>query len=135
MADWFSTLKQVRATYPPRNLSDPQLGALLNEVAWRHRAEGLGLERKTGGDTAVQPRTGITVARDILRFPGNVGRDVLSDAEGAGLPDMGREGPANPATFVAPVDPLQDAPDVPPADGVLERLEAKLDRLLSVFRV
>lgn len=118
MADVLETLKAERAKYPTdRPLTPAELGALLNAVAWAHKDEGVGLEKKTGGFNVPQPKTGIPVASDILRFPGNVGRDVLGDADGAAVPVWGDPGPADPATFVAPVDPAvtpQPAPDPAP---------------------
>lgn len=119
----FDDLKAIRRNYPTP-MSKAQLGAMLNEVAWKHRLEGYGLQRKTGGDTCPQPVTNIQVSCDILRLPGNLGMDVLGDADGAANPQWGGAGPADPATFVAPVDvapapvptPTPD-PEPPPTTG------------------
>lgn len=129
------TLAAVRATYPTdRGLTREERAALLNAVAWAHRDEGVGLEKKPGGDNVPQPRTGILIAQDILRFPGNIGRDVLKDAEGAAEPAWGDPGPADPATFVAPVEPIgasQPPVDPPPVDPppVPPNIEARLTAL------
>ena len=145
------TLRTVRAKYGV-NLSPAQLGALLNEVAWIHKAEGVGLERKDSGDVAIQPHTGIRIGHDILRFPGNLGRDVLQDAEGACNVTWGDAGPADPLRFVVPVqpdviDPPDDPPDDPPASTgdataalqqqqlvVLMQIVAKLDEQIVTVK-
>ena len=111
----FATLKAVRPKYPtPLG----QLGAaLLNEVAWIHRAEGWGIEAKTGGNVCPQPTTGRTCGCDILRTA-TQGWDVLQDTEGDAIPVQSESGPADPARFVAPVAPpdIIDPPDPPPSD-------------------
>jgi hypothetical protein len=108
-----SDLQAARAHYGTP-MSPEEQAALLNAVAFLHRLEGVGLEKKSGGSTCPQPVTGIRVACDILRFPGDVGRDVLGDTDGAGIPQWGAPGAANPATFVPPVSPVIDPP--PPID-------------------
>jgi hypothetical protein len=58
---------------------DEHLGEILNVVAYRHRAEGWGLSRKTGGrhvDSPVGP-----IAEDILQLPNGNHYDVLGGAE------------------------------------------------------
>ena len=112
-------------------MSAAQQAALLNEVVYPHRSEGWGLEKKDGGNTCPQPTTGIRIACDILRF-GNLGMDVLNDAEGAGIPTWGGFGPATGASFVAPVDPgvvLLPPPVDPPVDPPPPTPDAQLEEL------
>lgn len=116
--DILETLRNVRDKYSQtRPLTRNELGALLNEVAWIHRDEGVGLEAKSGGWTAIQPRTSIEIGSDILRFKDDIGRDVLKDSEGLATVQWGDPGPADPARFVIPVDPVGVTPPVdPPVD-------------------
>jgi hypothetical protein len=128
--DVFATLQLIRPKYPTP-LGDK--GAeLLNEVAWIHRAQGWGLESKVGGTVCPQPTTAKTCGCDILRTA-TLGWDVLGDAEGAGTPIQSDSGPAEPARFVAPVEPSDLPPD--PASGELEdrveALEASVKQLVE----
>lgn len=123
----YATLKALRPKYPTP-LGD-QGAALLNEVAWTHRAEGYGLESKSGGNTCPQPTTGKTCGCDILRTQ-TLGWDCLGDAEGAGTPVQADSGPADPARFVAPIDPGNVEPPVdPPVDPPTGDLEARVAAL------
>lgn len=108
----FATLVSVRAKYG-ETLDEKQIGALLNEVAWIHRSEGVGMQSKNAGTIAVQPKTGLTIWRG-MRFAGHIGQDVLGQASiGKCIPTRGTAGPADPNTFVAPVEPEGGAVIVP----------------------
>lgn len=74
----FETLVRVRARYGPvwdetpdgrvehkPYLTPEQLGSLLNEVAWLHRAEGWGVNCKPSGNNVPAP-DGTRIAADIL---------------------------------------------------------------------
>lgn len=105
----FATLERVRAKYPPHVTPD-QIGAILNEVAWIHQDEGVGLERKASGTVAVQPWTGQTVWQGLRFNRGTTqqetGQDVLEAATaGVAKPYRGQVGPADPSKFIAPVNP------------------------------
>jgi hypothetical protein len=66
-------------------MSSAQQAAVVNEVAWKHRAEGWAVLGKPGGNNCPQPRTGTPLSCDFLVYkPSLSGFDVLSDAEGAG---------------------------------------------------
>ncbi len=119
----FATLKAVCAAYPftvVQTASD--LGAILNRVAWIHRADGWGLSRKDFG-TCVPSPVGL-VAEDVLHHkPSNFHWDVLAAAAvGAPLKPIQTDAigpmtdPRRP--WVAPVDPGGVAPSIPtpPAD-------------------
>lgn len=111
------TLVQLRKTYPTP-MSGDQLGALLNAVAWAHRAEGYGLLSKPTGAHCRQPQTGTPVSRDILMLAGS-GRifDVLIDAEGKAQPTWNEKTALSPSRFVPPIDstiPLPPQPPPPP---------------------
>lgn len=100
----FIALKAARSKYPT-----PMAGRaaeLLNEIAFSFKSEGWGLQRKEGGTTCSYS-TLPSVACDILRN-GNLGWDVLGDAEGAAVPVQSESGPADPATFVEPVPIIID---------------------------
>ena len=115
----FATLERLRAALPA-TLTPEQIGAMLNEWAYLHQGEGCGLERKDAGTAAVQPRTGIHVWNGVrfIRDGAHFGQDVLSGASvGRATPVRGFVGPANPATFVAPVTP--EVIHVPPVDPPL----------------
>jgi len=113
------TLVELRKKYPTP-MSGDELGALLNAVAWAHRADGYGLLSKPTGANCRQPQTGTLVSRDILMLAGS-GRifDVLIDAEGKATPAWGEKTALSPSRFVAPVDstiqlPLPPPPPPPP---------------------
>jgi hypothetical protein len=99
----YQTLQCARAGYP-HPMSAGQRGALLNLVAWHHRAAGWGLHLKPGGNNCPQPRTGTLVSCDILvHGPSGGVYDVLLDEE---VPTWGYKGPINTSlNFVAPVQP------------------------------
>lgn len=130
----YATLQQVRAKYPTPLVDK---GAqLLNEVAWIHRAEGFGLEQKDGGNTCGCPGISVRMGCDILRTRDR-GWDVLSDAEGAGEPQQADSGPADPARFVAPVNPSGQPdpppPPPPPPSGALEARVLELEKRLTAL--
>lgn len=75
----YQTLVEVCEAYPyPVVQSDEHLGEILNEVAYRHRAEGWGLSRKTGGRRVDSPVG--EIAEDILQLPNGNHYDVLGAA-------------------------------------------------------
>jgi hypothetical protein len=75
----YQTLKDICAAYPWSVVqSDEHLGELLNAVAWRHRAEGWGLSRKTGGRHVDSPAG--PIAEDILQTQDGHHYDVLGSA-------------------------------------------------------
>lgn len=76
----FDTLVEVCEAYPYRTVQDAyHLGEILNAVAYRHRDEGWGLSRKTGG-TRVPSPVG-EIAEDILQLPNGHHFDVLGSAK------------------------------------------------------
>lgn len=98
----FNTLEAVRPKYPTPLVDG---GArLLNEVAWIHRNEGWGLERKDSGNNCPQTDTGVRCGCDILRLQ-NSGYDCLLNSENEAVPTRGARGDADPSRFVPPVDP------------------------------
>lgn len=116
-ADVCATLRTERGSAPIE--SNAQLGAMLNRVAWTHRAQGLGLSRKTAGNFCPSP-AGL-IACDILELPTGVAWDVFVGAE-VGFPAAPNCGasfgvlndPSRP--WVAPVNPgdVVDPPPPPP---------------------
>jgi hypothetical protein len=97
-------VKRERARYGTP-LTNPEMGRLLNAVAWRHRAKGWGLAAKSVGAYTTQPRTGIRISRDLLSHePSGRWYDVLADVEGAATPVWQDKGMAD-LPFVSPVDP------------------------------
>jgi hypothetical protein len=132
----FATLERIRDKYG-ETLDEKEIGALLNEVAWIHRSEGVGMQRKDGGTNCTQPRTGIKVWRG-MRFAGDIGQDVLQAASiGKCIPTRGTAGPADPNTFVAPVepegviDPPPPPPPPPPPGAELEQRVRALEQTVS----
>jgi len=107
------TLTALRKTYPTP-MSPAQLGELLNETAWQHRAEGYGLLKKPAGGNCPQPVTGTKVSRDILMLPDGRIYDCLIDAEGQAIPTWGPKKPVSPALWLAPVDADAAVPPDPP---------------------
>ena len=118
----YATLQAVCAAYPyavVQTASD--LGAILNRVAWAHRADGWGLSRKDFG-TCVPSPVGL-VAEDVLHHrPSNLHWDVLA---GAGVGQSLRPiqtdaiGPMTDLRrpWVAPTDPGGDVSvPTPPVD-------------------
>lgn len=108
------TLKAVRAKYPELVDRD-QAVAILNEVAWIHRAEGFGLLAKPGGNHGAQPRTGTLCSIDwLVHRPSGQGFDAGVDGpdeknKGALRPVWGSGENFDLSRFVAPVEPLQQA--------------------------
>jgi hypothetical protein len=113
-------LIDLRATYPTP-MSNDEIGALLNAVAWMFRADGWGLLKKPTGAYCLQPVTHIRVSRDILcriEGPDLLLFDALRDSEGTGVPTWGRKKPLQDLTrWVAPVgsgvNPPPPEPDRP----------------------
>jgi hypothetical protein len=78
-ASLLPTVERIRAEYPTP-MTQPQMGELLNRVAWEHRAEGWGILKKTAGFRCPAPQ-GVTVACDILVHAPTVWHyDVLINA-------------------------------------------------------
>lgn len=130
----FATLERIRAKYPV-HVDERDIGAILNEVAWIHRSEGVGMQAKPGGTAAVQPRTGTRIWNG-MRFTVNgqhTGQDVLEGATvGRAGPVRGTIGPADPASFVAPVQPEGapvEQPPAPPAPPDLSWVRNAIDEL------
>jgi hypothetical protein len=116
---------------------------LCNAVAWRHRAEGWGLSRKTGGTRGRLPN-GTEVAHDILHHaPTNELIDILTAAGAESQPAWQPVGPPQSPdrTWVAPVDPasfgsapvapqpVNPAPAGPTLAEVLDAVQALNARL------
>ncbi len=131
----------ARAKYPTP-MSAAQQAAVVNEVAWKHRAEGWGLLSKPSGNHCPQPATGTPVSCDFLVFKVGsnlVGFDVLVGAEDAGIPTWdGPQSGLDPGRFVAPVEPVDggrgpvDPPPPPPNTDVIRAivaLETRLDQI------
>lgn len=117
----YDTLIANRKTYPTP-MSNAQLGALLNETAWAHRAEGYGQLKKPTGANCPQPTTGTLVSRDILCVvlgANLVLYDCLIDAEGKATPTWDRkESLQDLSRWTAPVEPTGgEKPIAPPATG------------------
>jgi hypothetical protein len=116
-ASLLPTVQAVRLKYP--NPTQADLGAMLNEIAWIHRADGWGLSRKPSGNHTTQPRTGERIAVDIQhhKYTGTIW-DVFADAGGTTTPMWGEANPHNdPARiWIAPVEPLSTGADGDPGD-------------------
>lgn len=138
-----SLLKALETARPHYGtpMSPAEQAALLNEVAWDHRAEGWGLLAKPTGNNCPTP-AGVRVSCDYLVFaPTGQGFDVLEDSEGAGAPRWKKGDSFDRGRWVAPVAPAggpQEPPpvDPPPVGGstVLERvteLQARIERVLE----
>lgn len=107
----YQTLVAVCASYPwPVVQQDAHLGEILNEVAYRHRAEGWGLSQKRFGRHVQSPAG--PVAEDILQLPNGHHFDVLGGA-GVGLPLQPRR-----ATSIGIID-LASRPWVAPVAHTL----------------
>lgn len=149
------TLVRVRAKYPAV-IDGKQGAAILNEVAWLHRAEGWALLGKAGGNNCPQPQTGKRISCDYLivnRGGTWFGQDVLVAA-----PGENEQSPANPVGDVNPQDDMSGAinggsrsvvqavdpggieppPPPPPAGGVtkadLDLLRADLANQIASLR-
>ena len=142
MENLIETVRQVRAKYGPQ-MSHDECALLCNEVAWRHRASGWGLSRKTGGTRGRLPN-GTEIAHDILHHaPSNELVDMLTAAGAESAPAWQPVGPPQSPdrTWVAPVDPasfgaapvapqpVAPAPAGPALADVLARVEAIAARL------
>lgn len=119
---------RARAKYPTP-MSAAQQAAVVNEVAWLHRAEGWAVLGKPGGNNCPQPRTGTPLSCDFLVYkPSLSGFDVLSDAEGAGRVQWDGPKPGvQSSQVVEAVEPegTVEPPPPPPPTGDLEaRLQA-----------
>lgn len=116
------TLKSVRAKYPEKVTPDEAV-AMLNEVAWLHKDEGLGLLRKDGGNHGHQPKTGIFCSCDwLVSVTAGLGSDVFVDGPDANTNPvtLGIAGPTwgagtsfDKTKFVAPVEPVAAVPEPP----------------------
>lgn len=97
--------------------SKAQLGAMLNAIAWKHRAAGWGLSSKPGGNNCPMP-DGTLIACDILQHgPSDTLWDVFSDAGGATDPLWVQAHPHNDPgrPWVAPTNPGGSTPAPAPA--------------------
>jgi hypothetical protein len=117
-----SDVAAARAKYPTP-MSAAQQAAVVNEVAWKHRAEGWAVLGKPGGNNCPQPRTGAPLSCDFLVYkPTLSGFDVLSDAEGAGRVQWDGPKPGVAASQVVeavePEGAVEPPPPPPPGDFV-----------------
>lgn len=140
MSDPKSLIDSVRAERAKYGtpLMNPQMGELLNAVAWKHRAAEWVLAEKRTGAHSFQPHTGIPISRDVLmHVPSRRMFDVLRDVGGAGEPnwiDVGQiDMPA-----VHPVDPGNEEPEEPedPSDVRLsdDAIRHILQRIPALLR-
>ncbi len=106
------TIEHVRAKYPAM-IDWDQSVAIVNEVAWIHRADGFGCLRKDSGNHGQQPHTGTNCSVDwLVSNTFNLGKDCLGSTPNS---DEGTLGAANPqwgegeefdlARWIAPVTP------------------------------
>jgi hypothetical protein len=134
-ADVCATLHAVRGG--GAITSNAQLGEMLNRIAWTHRAAGIGVNRKSGGNACPSP-AGL-IACDILQ----------RQSDGAAWDVFGSAGPGEPTTpacggaiapitdparpWVAPVNPGSDpeppAPTPTPTPAPTQDLSSLLARL------
>jgi len=117
------TVEQERDKYDD-TLTNPQMGELLNNVAWRHRDAGWVLAGKDTGAHTRQPHTGTPISRDVLiHVPSARMYDVLADVAGEARPQW---------LYVGPVDyPVvhptgADEPEEPEPEAVRYHLETAL---------
>jgi hypothetical protein len=129
------TLKSERAKYPA-TVTPEQIGAILNATCWIHRNDDNrpGMQRKDSGTHAVQPRTGIGIWNG-LRYRDasgqHWGEDVCGGCSvGQFNPIHQTPGPADPATFVAPVEPAA-SDDLAEVIRRLTALEARVAKHLA----
>lgn len=113
----YRTLVEVCDRHPGPVQDDHLFGDILNEVAWRHRHEGFGLSRKTGGRRVPSPVG--EIAEDVLMRSDGHHWDVLG-AAAVGNPLRPGRGPSigimrDPGRpFVNPVEPRASAPPAQP---------------------
>jgi len=128
--DIFAALQATRARYPT-----PFKGfgsVLINEIAHQFRARRAGLESKVTGNTCRQPKTDASVSCDIFRI-GDFGYDVIRAEESDGQIVRPEGGAADPARFVAPVDPDDGPPPPPPPpDGLEARVRLLESEVLAL---
>jgi hypothetical protein len=139
-ADVCATVRQVRGA--GAIASNAQIGEMLNRIAWTHRAQGIGLSQKPGGNRC--PSLAGEIACDILMLENGTAWDVFRSAE-PGEPTAPQCGSAIQITdpdrgWIAPVEPRgveEPPPPPPPGDvalaTVLEKLEA-LARDVALLR-
>ncbi len=102
-------------------LKNHEMGELLNNVAWQHRADGWGLASKVAGAHTIQPGTGTLVSRDLLvHGPSATMYDVLSDVAGEARPAWQGPMPQD-MLFVEPVG--TSPPPVEPRSFSREEVE------------
>ena len=109
------TVAQVRGKYGEKPSLD-ECGAICNEVAWIHRAEGFGVSRKESGTRAVR-HDGTNIAVDVIMKTDGDAWDILVGAGEQAAPAFYPLGKiTDPARgFVAPIAP-KDAPPTPSPD-------------------
>lgn len=114
-ASLLPTLERIAARYPfPPRREDR--GAILNEVAWLHRAEGWGLSAKPNGNNVTQPRTDIKIAFDILQHkPSDTLWDTFTDT-GLTWGEAHPHGDPTGRPWVAPVAPNGGVSEPTPSD-------------------
>lgn len=115
-------LRAERAKYGA-TMTDDECVELINAVAWANRADGWGLNSKTGG-TRGRRYDGAEVAHDVLHNQRtNILYDVLVAAGGHSTPTWNELGPNGNSSrpWVAPIAPQGEEPepvdpDPPPVD-------------------
>lgn len=142
MQNLLQSIRDERRKYGA-TLSHDECALLCNAVAWRHRFDGWGLSRKTGGTRGRLPN-GVEVAHDILHHaPSNELVDILTAAGAESQPawqpvgppqspDRVWAAPVDPASFgAAPVasQPATPAPSGPTLADVLAAVQAVSARL------
>src|SRR5215218_8242008 len=104
----FDTLKALRGRYGA-TMNNQECVALINAVAWTHRAEGWGLSRKPSGNHGTM-KNGTPVAVDILiNQPQHIAVDCLQAGGEASTPTWSvlaaNKYDWNGRPFVSPEDP------------------------------
>lgn len=136
---------QAERSHYGASMSGAEVAAMLNAVAWRHRAEGWGLLRKGSGNSC--PLTGTFISCDILIHAPTIQHfDVLIDAEGRAEPTWNLVGPCilGPSSgcemsrFLSPVDPgggpiVTPVPPIvtPPVPPVQTDNSAQIERVFA----
>lgn len=138
------------------SMSPAQVAAMLNQIAWSHRAEGWGLLRKGSGNSC--PLRDTFISCDILIHAPSIQHfDVLQDAENTARPQWNNVGPCvlsdssgcsmdkflapfdpggtvTPPVVVPPVPPYQPPPvytDLTPLYQRLDSLSAQAERMFA----